>query len=619
MKRWLLGLGLASFLATAGRDVLGADEQSPPTAMPKPAANPNIPSESILERVRRGEMMRERVRKIQERLPQAKLPADLAALPMRKVPGRTNLELVEPSSLGKPLTSDEWAAIIDRSLAQPETPPLAAACSDEQFVRRAFLDVIGRLPGPRDVTDFVADRSPDKKERLVNYLLDQPAYGVRWGRYWRDVISYHATAGNNRNGVFNVEGWLAEQLNANRSWADIVTSLLTATGLSNEAPAGAFMAAHEGKPEELAGETARIFLGLQISCAQCHDHPTTYWKRDQFHELAAFFGRVDVRPRIDLSYGPGGPIIEVSQSIRFRDYMKPDAKDPAKPGTSVLPAFLSGQELPRGTTDAQRRQALATLLTSQQNPFFAKAFVNRMWAELTGTGFVMPVDDLQSLLPVSDEPLFDALSRSFAASGYDIKELMRLIMTSKRYDRISQEPKTSPANESATAHLAAATEPDDVQSAERPATGVIRPTRLPADLLFDALDDILGQIDDGLPSSPRRPNRRRFFQAGFGFDPSTHPDEVEGSIAQALALSNSPMIENRIDASRQGTLLHKILPIMDDAAVIRLVYLKVLSREPKAEEVRACLAHRRTAGSREKAFEDILWALLNSTEFLTRH
>ncbi len=162
--------------------------------------------------------------------------------------------------------------------------------------------------------------------------------------------------------------------------------MISTTGLSHEHPEGMFLGAHGGEAAETAGEASRIFLGIQIACAQCHDHPTDTWKREQFHEFASFFGKTAVRPRIDLRE-QYGLVIEVAPKLRGGDYRMPNLKDPSDPGEVVKPAFLTGQAYPVEATDQQRRDAAADFITSKKNPYFAKAFVNRMWFELMGQPF----------------------------------------------------------------------------------------------------------------------------------------------------------------------------------------------------------------------------------------
>lgn len=535
---------------------------------------------------------------------EAKLPANVESIPPKKLPGRTNLSWTSGGNLGKPITAEEIDEMVVAELEKAGIAKSGKRISDDRFVRRVFIDTIGQLPGPADIEEYVNNPAPDKKAKLIDRLLDMPQYGQNWGRFWRDVVVYRATASRNRLFPFDAETWLTDQLNKNTSWGAIVSAMLTAEGLSTEIPQGFFVAAHEGKPEELAGEASRIFLGIQISCAQCHDHPTDTWKRDQFHELAAFFGGAQVRPRRDLSMQQGmGPVVEIAARFRRQPYRKPDLKDPSSQGEVVTPAFLAGQQLPQGMSDKQSRSAVATFITSKKNPYFAKAFVNRMWAELMGVGFVDPVDDLGRNRTVTYPKVFAAVSHSFASSNYDIKRLMRTLLNTRIYDRDYQEQEGS--------------------SGSAAFRNVI-PTRLTADQIFDAVDWVLGNIDDGRSglSGPRArfQGPRAQFREVFGFDPSATHDSLEGSIPQALVLMNNPALHGRISANRDGTLLSKLLKTQsNDRDIVKMLYLRVLARKPTTSETELCLSYLKDVGNRSEAFEDVLWGLLNSTEFLNNH
>lgn len=538
------------------------------------------------------------------REPPATLPKNLDGIRPKTVSGRTNLPL-SAASAGAPMTVAQLEELLAAELLKEGEKKANGRISDDQFVRRVFLDVIGQLPAPADIQEYVKDTDPNKKAKLIERLLAMPQFGKNWARYWRDVVVYRNTAGPGRDRPFDAETWLAEQFNKNAKWDEMVTAIVTANGLSHENPQGFMYGAHMGEAAELTGEMTRVFLGIQISCAQCHDHPSDVWKRDQFHELASFFGRTSVRIRRDLSpKNSGVPRLVVEIAPGRRDYRKPDLNDPSKPGELVQPVFLTGQAIPMNSTDAQRRQAVASFITSKRNPYFAKAFVNRMWSELIGAGFVNPVDDLGPKKAVAYPKLFDALARSFVATDYDIKALMRTILNSRVYDRQFSEMEGS--------------------YDETILFTNITPTRLSAHQVFDAVDWVLGNIDDGIPNLPIpqqrfRGNKGQFEQV-FGFDPSLDQAELEGSIPQALALMNNPTLNDRISASRPGTLLNKLLKThRDDREVVRMLYLRVLARKPMSQEIDTCLTHLKSVGNRAEGFEDVLWGLLNSTEFLHNH
>lgn len=558
------------------------------------------------DRVARAEAQKQAARKEAfrrrfnfRRQQQAELPRNLEWVPAKKIEGRTNLTLVSGRDLGETLTPTQLETLMASQLQSEGLEQATRPISDDRFVRRAYLDVIGQIPAPADIDEYVHNKSPNKREELIDYLLAQPQYGVNWARYWRDVIAYKETAGANKLLPFaDFENWLAEQLNQNRAWDEIVTDILTVTGLSTEHPEGFLFAAHEADPAQMAGEVSRIFLGIQIACAECHDHKSDVWKRDQFHELAAFFGKTAVRIRRDLMEGRQfPPIVEIGERVRRGEYRKPDLQDPSAPGDVVQPVFLTGQPIPPNASDSQRREALAQFVTSKRNPYFAKAVVNRVWAELMGFGFTNPVDDLGSQQPVAYPEVFEALARSFAASGYDVKQLIATIAKSRIYDRQFREFEDSYDNEILFTS--------------------ITPTPLTADQIFDAVDWVLGNLDDGRQGGYRRQSARSGFREAFGFDPSLNKEDLEASIPQALVLMNNPAIHARMDAKRPGTLLNKLMNTQpSDREIVRMLYKRVLARNPTAEELQTCLSHMRSVSDRAEGLEDILWALLNSSEFL---
>ncbi|HVJ80147.1 MAG TPA: DUF1549 domain-containing protein [Planctomycetia bacterium] len=513
---------------------------------------------------------------------------------------RQNLKSVNPRTLGAPLTPERLDSTLAAELEAAEARP-GKPISDAQFVRRVYLDLIGQLPAPADISDYLADASPDKKAKLIDRLLALPEFGVNWGKYWHDAISYRNTGGKNREFPFALESWLVERFNAGDGWDKIVAAMLTANGPSDENPQGMFIAAHDGMAAELAGETARLFLGIQISCAQCHDHPTDHWKRDQFHELAAFYGKTALRPVVNNGMRAGFQIT-TRGGRTGGEYRKPNLQDPSDPGTVVQPAFLTGQPLPPGQADLDRRKALAEFVTSRKNGYFAKAFVNRVWAEMIGEGFTPAVDDLGDQHPPVFPKTFEALGRSFAATNFDVKKLFRLVALSSAYGT----------------NLAGA-------EGESESNGV-QPTRLTAAQIYDSLRWTLGGLgertarDGFVGPRLRAQSFGGMMETAFGFDPSSDAGSLEGSIPQALLLMNNAQLHARIAGKSTDDLLPKLLKShpKDEDAIVAL-YLRVLARRPSQEEISRCHSYLREASGRTEAFEDLLWALLNTAEFLHNH
>ena len=440
------------------------------------------------------------------------------------------------------------------------------------------------------------------------------------------MVLYHATNQNPDQVAYQaLEAWLAEQFAANRPWDEVATDLITATGRNDENGAVNFALAYEAKPVEIAGEVSRIFLGVQIQCAQCHDHQTDPWKREQFHEFASFFAGSRSR-RVEQGRQGGAAGLRGRRAGQGAvHHARPEGPAEADPGE---PAFFLAEEaepVPAGLTVEEKRDLVASYVTGQDNPWFAKAFVNRIWDVLIGEGFYNPIDDLGPGRR-SNPP---RCSRRWPRSG------SRGATTSSGSSARSSTPRPTSARHRATN-----------SAAEWTPFAANCPSRLRSDQILEALSQALDVSFDG-PANPRRTNKkvvkvskadateakaakpvatkgyqrrspRGPVQHVFGFDPSLPNEEVLGTIPQALFLMNSPQIDRAIRAGR-GTMLGELLESHpDNRAALETLYLRVLARRPNAKEVKTCGDYLAEVGDRREAFEDILWGLINSTEFISR-
>jgi hypothetical protein len=502
----------------------------------------------------------------------------------------------------KALEPGEIDRLIAKELEQDKVEP-ARITTDEQFIRRVTLDLTGQLPLPADVAEFAADTASNKRAKLIDKLLASEEFAQHWERYWRDVVTARLPEARFKFLSATFEKWMTEELQKNTSWGDIARAMITASGeLRFDEPgkngAAFFLAAHRGNdaPVEQAAETSRIFMGIQIQCAQCHDHPSDQWKRVQFHELAGYFARLRERPLRT----PGMQGVELVSAPQGEHEM-PSKEDPKK-GFITHPQFLNGHSPGRNLGDEARRKSLADDIVNKNNYWFAGAYVNRIWGELMGQSFYQPVDDMGPKKEAVFASVLTRLTGSFRASNYDIKGLFRDVLNSETYQRQIR------LGESTDQHLHFA---------------AAYPTRLRADALWDSLVSVLGSLGPKMPpnTNPKGRPQGGFegqFKAEFDFDPSLKPDEVEGSVTQALLMMNNQTINQRIKV--QGTnLLARILtayPNNDDA--LRMVYLRTLARKPTDHEMDKCRQYLQKTNNRAEAFEDILWALLNSTEFQTK-
>ena len=571
-------------------------------------------------------------------------------------------------------------ALIDAELKQGKLTP-APQTTDEDFLRRVTFDLAGTTPEPSMVSLFGLDPNPAKRVNTIDRLLESADYARNWSQYWREVLYSRATDPRSRVSQKQFETWMEENLAANRGWDKIATQLLTATGSVQENGATALMFAHQADPEEVASEVSRIFLGIQIQCANCHDHPTDKWKREQFHQLAAFFPRVALRRDpaggvasfnvVSMDAGPGGgrfaeagaiarepdkfielvdrngdhqitldevrkdqfrrvfttlmeradankdgaltaaelkamPIPEQQGRGSLEHYM-PNLDDPNDRGEQIDPVFfLDNTKADAGMKDLARRELAARLITSTGNEWFAKAFVNRIWSEMLGAGFYMPIDDLGPERTPSSPDVLKLLSRQFTAHHYDVKWLFRAIANTRAYQR------------SIRVKSAAETTPTFAAAV---------PTRLRSDQLYDALISVLGV---GALGSNRVPQRgagagqrtdnsaRGQFNAVFGFDPSTPQDEITGTLPQALFFMNSPLLQSLTRGTGQTRLARILTDFPQDKDALTELYLLVLSRQPSEKELKICQKFLSEALNRREGYEDLMWSLLNSSEFLTK-
>src|SRR3954470_14570235 len=516
----------------------------------------------------------------------------------------------------------ESARQIDQLLAsevfKPDTK-LAPRIDDATYLRRVWLDIVGDIPTPEHVTAFVLDPGKDKRRRVVNELLAKPQYGQNWARYWRDVILSRRLEDRSQLVASALVADLTERLNKNESWDKIATEFITSTGDIRENGLTAIQAAQEARTEETTAEMSRIFLGIQIQCCQCHNHPYDHWKREQFHEFAAFFPRMALRPiqsptrrtfeliSDDAPERPGRMKADVMNRRGKPEHFMPDLKNPTAQGTKMQPKFfLTSATLPFGTPDVERRETVAEWITA--NPWFATALVNRMWGELLGEGFYQPIDDIGPDRKSSAPRAVAALSREFAASGYDIKWLVRTICATDAYQRESR-PRREADSTPFVANVAQPLRSDQLFNAILTAVDIDEPKDSP---------NRRGKPADGKPYGPNA-TVRQGFEVAFGYDPSDPRETVVSSIPQALALMNGVRLNLAVRAIGHETMLGRQMDeIKDNGALVDELYLRTLSREPTEAERDSALAYCKGTKNRSAVFEDLLWALLNSSEFSHR-
>lgn len=476
---------------------------------------------------------------------------------------------------------------IDRKLAEAKTAA-APLCSDAEFLRRVYLDLTGVIPTADKARAFLDDPSPDKRTKLVDDLLASQNYGRHQADLWTPKL-FPRDSMNRFVSKDPLNKWIEEQFNKNTPWDQFVTQLVTATGSVEEHPEVTYFLANRSV-DKLTDTVSQHFLGIQLQCAQCHNHPFTNWKQTEYWGMAAFFSKV--QPQNPKNANKGGDntkltVTEGNGKTRLKDFFPESTKTvPAK--------FLGGPEPKLGAGEPYR-PALAKWLTSAENPFFARAAVNRTWALLFGRGIVDPVDDMHDGNEPSHPGLLAALASELVGSGFDLKHLVRGICASKAYQRGS---KLVPGAE------------HDPKLFATMAVKVMTPEQL-----YDSLTQVVGQAASaqgrprpmGMKGGPAGPRDQfvNFFLAGADQPTAT---EYEAGIPQALRLMNS----NRM-AGNAGKAFAK--PGAKPAAVFEEIYLGALARRPTSEEVARLTAYMAKAGPAADGYGDVLWAVLNSSEF----
>ena len=482
-----------------------------------------------------------------------------------------------------------WKKLQRLRITPSETAP------DHKFLRRAYLDIIGRVPTLDEAQTFLSDPSPDRRERLVDHLLDRPEYADHWANKWADLLRPNPY----RVGIkatLNYDAWIREQFRENRPWDEFVRDLITAQG-STFKNGAVTLFRDRRSPDELTTVVSQLFLGVRLECAKCHHHPFERWGQEDFYGFAAYFAKIG-RKGTGLS-----PPISGSEEMVYVS----DKGEVTHPLTGKVlppkPLFGTAPEIPEGRDP---RRALAAWIT-QDNPYFAQVMANRVWADLMGRGLVEPVDDLRATNPPSNAALLEALGKDFEAEGYDLKKLIHRIATSYVYGLDSRPTERNVA---------------DTRNYSRYYRG-----RLRAEVLLDAVTEITG-VPESFEAMPPDSSAKliwthrvdSLFLDAFGRpDPNQDPPcERTGdtSIVQALHLMNSEKLSRKI-TSDNGRATKLAASDKTPEEIIKELYLRIYSRTPTSQEQELCESlFAKPDADRRHVVEDLMWALLNTPEFV---
>ncbi|TWT98186.1 hypothetical protein Pla108_23430 [Botrimarina colliarenosi] len=466
-------------------------------------------------------------------------------------------------------------------------------CADNEFLRRATIDIAGRLPTPEEAAAFAADDSAAKRETRIDALLKDPGFAQVWGLKWAELLLVRTLPNRvEYKPMFLYSRWLTEQIDSGRPLDEMVRDLLAASGSSFDTPQVNFYQI-EPDPKKIAENVAQTFCGIRLQCAQCHNHPFDRWTMDDYYAFTAFFAQIQRKAGEDY------------REVFLFNRGSGEAKHPVD-NRNMKPKYLGGAEADVKGRD--RREALAEWVTAPENPYFAPSVANRVWAHFFGVGVVEPVDDLRVSNPPSNPALFKALGERLVEYDYDLRRLVRDVTLSNAYQR-SCEPNTS--NQGDLHNFARA-----------------HARRLPAETLLDCLSQVTGAPEKlpNLPLGARATqiadgNAGNYFLTTFGRSKRETVCACEAksdpTLSQALHLLNGATVAGKIDSGKQ------IERWLDDgktpAEVVDAIYSTALSRPANEQERADLLAMIGDAERPVEQLRDVFWAVLNSREFAFNH
>jgi hypothetical protein len=486
------------------------------------------------------------------------------------------------------------ARIIDREIQRrldaEEFKPSPLA-DDAEFLRRVSLDLIGVIPSADRVAAFLDDADPAKRAKVIDELLAHPRFGNYLGEVWAGLLLPQGPM--RKPNQASLQGWLADNFNKNTPLDKLVYELLTATGTQQENPAVSYFIANP-TADKITDNVCKMFLGVRLQCAQCHNHPFVDIKQTEYWGMAGFFMKVRTKGNPKQAAKKGAPVSIVEANT------PPKGKKNALPKSAkvVSPRFFQGPQ-PDLKPGEPYRPVVARWMTSAENPFFAKAMVNRFWHQLFGRGIVNPVDDMHEANVPSHPELMAVLTEQLKLHNFDVKFLLRAICNSQVYQRTSRP---------------FAGNKDDTEWYSHAAVRSLSPEQL-----FDSLTAIVGQPKGDGPKGKKAVGKkgpvgpREAFLAFFRIEDGANPLEYQAGIPQALRLMNSPQTAG-------NAVLTRILKTgQTPDAIIEQLYLTALSRRPTAQETTRLTEYVRGQSDSRAGYADIHWALLNSSEFALNH
>lgn len=469
------------------------------------------------------------------------------------------------------------------------------AADDATFIRRVTVDLCGRVPTSDEVREYLADKSGDKRVKLVDRLLASPDYPAFFAMRWGTILRNSQLAGSDR-AAYAFHNWIKDIIARNRPYDEFVRGIVAAAGEWQDAPAiNWYWQMRDDQLHQVTADTAQVFLGIRLQCARCHHHPYERWGQEDYYGLAGFFTRLGRK-----AFGEPPPYYSAPR-VTLGDINPLTRKSPE-------PKYLDG-EYPKFSSEQDPRHALVDWMVRPENPFFARVFVNRMWGHFFGRGLVDQIDDMRETNPPTNPELLEALAKDFTEHKFDMKHIVRELALSRVYS-LSSFP--TDGNKS------------DMQNFAR-----FYSRRLIAEVLHDAVDQAAGTKTQfsGMASDARAIDLPHEGFGSYFLETFDRPKRVTGcecersagaTLAQVLLLSNSDEIENKL-ANGEGRVARLIKEKKTDEESIEDLYLATLGRQPTQEEMAKTTLYVSSASDRRLALEDVLWSLLNSKEFMFNH
>ncbi|MBY0523295.1 MAG: DUF1553 domain-containing protein [Gemmataceae bacterium] len=493
----------------------------------------------------------------------------------------------------------------------------AELCNDETFIRRVYLDVMGTLPTPEQVKKFLADNDPTKRDKLIDALVETPEYSYYFAAKWADILRVKRGGNNNdgasrAKGTFGFHNWIREAVASDKPYDEFAREIIAATGDEINNPPSVWykeLTKDQAKFQpEFVDNVAQVFMGLRLSCANCHHHPYEKWSQDDYWGIASFVGRTSFK-NITLPGLSAQNNARQRQFIYTRSGADPTILIPRTTRKAVM-HVLDGPPM-TVSSDEDPRQKLVDWLVDTKNPFFARSVANRYWAHFFGRGIVDPIDDMRVTNPPTNPELLDALAKELTDNKYSLKHLVKVICKSRTYQLSSV--------------------PNEFNKQDKQAYARYYPKRMSAEVLFDAVCNVTNSptLFAGLPQDKHAPKRAIMLPdesfASYFLDVFGRPQRIsscecervsEANLAQALHLLNSDEVNNKLSAANgRADLLAK--DARPDGEKVEELFLWAFARKPTENDMKVALAHiEKHAKDKKIAYQDLLWSLINSKEFV---